>query len=325
MRLSKSLSCFIKYTCISFFLTVFLASQAQAGKAWGKGGKKKDGDTGSVVSNTAPTISGAPGASVTQDNLYVFRPTAADADGDSLTFSVQNRPLWASFDSGTGKLSGTPGNNHVGTYGSITIVVSDGSASASIGPFSIKVVDANDAPSISGTPPGDVAVGSPFSFRPSAADPDGDSLSFNIANRPSWASFDSSSGRLSGTPGAGDVGAYSDIRISVSDGIETAALSPFSLSVSDATDQTGSVALNWVAPTKRSDGTPLQPSELAGYTVSYGPAQGNYDNSIAIDDPFRTSLTITELPVGTYYFVLKARDTGGLESDYSGVVSKQTR
>src|SRR5580698_9499323 len=43
-----------------------------------------------------------------------------------LTFSVQNRPAWASFSAATGTLSGTPTASQTGTSSGIVISVSDG-------------------------------------------------------------------------------------------------------------------------------------------------------------------------------------------------------
>ena len=279
----------------------------------------------SEVSNSAPQIGGTPAGSVAEDSAYVFLPSASDADGDSLTFTISNRPAWASFNPGTGRLSGTPNNNHVGTYENITIAVSDGKSVAALAPFSIRVQNTNDAPTISGNPAGSVEAGNVYSFRPVASDPDGDSLVFSIQNRPGWASFNSSTGRLTGTPTASDVGTYSDIRISVSDGSVSAGLAAFSLTVSSSAPQTGSVSLSWVAPTTRSDGTPLSMSEIAGYTLYYGSSAGNYSNSIQIDDPFTTSVTMADLPVGTYYFVMTTRDVDGQESGYSTAAQRQVQ
>jgi hypothetical protein len=182
----------------------------------------------------------------------------------------------------------------------------------------------NSAPVISGVPAETVAQGSSYVFQPTASDPDGDRLSFRIRNLPAWASFNSSTGRLSGTPGAGDAGSYSNIRIRVSDGTAITSLPAFDISVGSATGG-GSVSLSWLAPTSRSDGTPIAPSELSGYTVHYGSASGSYTNLIAIDDPFTTSVTVTDLPVGTYYFALTAEDSNGQKSNYSGVVTRQVR
>ena len=71
-------------------------------------------------------ISGIPPTKILQDTVYNFTPDATDADGDTLTFSIVNKPSWAFFDTATGILSGTPGNNDVGVTNSIIINVSDG-------------------------------------------------------------------------------------------------------------------------------------------------------------------------------------------------------
>lgn len=183
------------------------------------------------AANRAPTISGSPDGYVLAGERYVFKPTAYDANGDRLTFSVVNKPRWASFDAASGRLSGTPASSAAGTYTDIKIRVSDGKTSDVVGPFSIVVRSANRAPRISGTPATSAVVGQAWSFRPTATDPDGNVLKFSIVNRPAWATFSASTGRLSGTPTATSAGVYVGIRISVSDGKSTVALAPFAIEV----------------------------------------------------------------------------------------------
>src|SRR5829696_6368373 len=64
----------------------------------------------------------------------------------------------------------------------------------------------NAAPQISGAPLDEAVVERTFSFQPSASDSDGDALRFTISSKPSWASFSSDTGRLSGTPQKADIG-----------------------------------------------------------------------------------------------------------------------
>jgi Putative Ig domain len=184
------------------------------------------------AANRAPMISGSPDASVLAGERYVFRPRAHDADGDRLHFSVLNKPRWASFDPSTGRLSGTPGNGAGGTFSNIRIRVSDGRKSDALEPFSIVVRASNRAPRISGRPPASVVAGRTYTFRPSASDPDGNRLFFRIVNRPAWATFSASTGRLTGVPSASAAGEYVGVRISVSDGRSTTWLAPFSVVVS---------------------------------------------------------------------------------------------
>lgn len=182
--------------------------------------------------NSPPSIGGSPAQTITEGMTYSFQPTASDPDGDTLVFGVTNPPGWAAFDSATGRLWGTPATQDVGTYSNIVIDVSDGTASAQLGPFSISVMSApNSPPAISGTPPPAVSVGAAYTFVPTASDPDGDALVFSVVNMPPWARFDTATGGLSGTPGAGDVGVYSGVGISVSDGTASASLGAFSITV----------------------------------------------------------------------------------------------
>ncbi len=272
--------------------------------------------------NAAPNISGTPATTVEVGSAYSFTPTASDPDGDPLTFSISGQPAWAAFDAATGTLSGAPAATDVGDYGGIVISVSDGQATTSLAPFAISVTDTtgNTPPVISGSPAPTVEVGAAYSFTPTASDPDGDPLVFSIENSPAWADFDTVSGTLSGTPSAGDENVYSDIVIRVSDGELVTALAPFSIEVIPADAGTGSVTLNWTAPTQNEDGSALD--DLAGYVVYWGTSPGNYPNSVRIDNPSVVTYTVDALSRGTYYFVMTAFNAADVESRYSGVATK---
>lgn len=101
----------------------------------------KDPTTDTGTTNSTPTISGAPFLNVKIGATYSFTPTASDADGDSLTFSIENMPTWASFTASTGTLSGTPTFGDIRNYSNIIISVSDGTASASLSAYAIEVTD----------------------------------------------------------------------------------------------------------------------------------------------------------------------------------------
>jgi hypothetical protein len=206
------------------------------------------------VANAPPVISGTPAPAVTAGNAYSFQPTASDPDGDALTFSITNLPSWATFETTTGLLTGTPTESDVGNHDDIVIGVSDGRASAQLPAFSI-VVNAvpNGPPVISGTPPTAVTVGTAYSFEPTASDPDSDALTFDITNRPSWATFNGSTGRLSGTPTSANVGTFANIVIGVSDGTATASLPAFSIVVDAAPN--GAPVISGTPPTSVTAGT----------------------------------------------------------------------
>jgi hypothetical protein len=76
-----------------------------------------------------------------------------------MTFSVTNKPAWATFSIVTGLLSGTPGAVNIGTYSNILISASDGTARAALPAFSVSVVrPPSAAATLSQKHPGDVGL-----------------------------------------------------------------------------------------------------------------------------------------------------------------------
>jgi hypothetical protein len=204
-------------------------------------------------------------------------------------------------------------------FGNIMISVSDGQATAQLSAFSIAVSQPpNRAPTISGAPSTAVVPGTQYTFTPTASDPDGDTLTFSIANRPTWASFNAATGQLQGTPVAGDVGTTTGVVITVSDGTLTAALPAFTITVQAVA--TGSATLSWTPPTLNTDGSPL--TNLSGYKIYWGSALGTYPNSVTLSNPGLTSYVVDNLVPGTYYFVATALNSVGVESTFSSAASK---
>jgi len=192
-------------------------------------------------------------------------------------------------------------------------------AQASSLPSGQSTVHPSDAaPQISGTPGTEVAVGQSYSFTPKASDANGDSLTFSISGKPTWASFNTATGQLSGTPGAADVGSHEDIEISVSDGQDTVKLAQFAINVVQQSN--GSVTLAWMPPTENTDGSPL--TALNGYKIHYGTQSGQYTATVTVSNGGVTRYVIESLSPGTYYFAITAVATSGAESDLSGEASK---
>ena len=269
--------------------------------------------------NLPPTISGNPVTTATVGTAYSWGPTASDPDGGTLTYSIANKPAWATFSTTTGRLTGTP--TAAGSFASIGISVSDGSASASLPAFAITVSAAaptNRPPTISGTPTTSVLTGAAYAFQPTASDPDGNTLTFSIANRPAWAAFDAATGRLSGNPTAANVGTTTGIVISVSDGTASASLAAFSVAVQAVAN--GSATLSWQPPTTNTNGSAL--TNLAGYKIYWGTSPGNYSSSTTVMNPGLTSYVVGSLTPNTYYFAVTALNGSGTESTFSNSATK---
>lgn len=99
--------------------------------------------------NQAPTISATPASQVQVGAAYSLVPRAQDAEGDTLAFTIQNKPSWAVFNTANGQLSGTPSAQDIGATNGVVISVSDGRSSASLPAFSITVAQAGTS-----VPPG---------------------------------------------------------------------------------------------------------------------------------------------------------------------------
>lgn len=83
------------------------------------------------------------------------------------------------------------------------------------------------------------------------------------------------------------------------------------------------VTLNWMAPTRRVDGTPL--TGLAGYEIHYGRMPGTYDYHVRIDNPGLSRYVLGNLSPGDWYFSMTAFDRDGTESGYSNEVIKRVQ
>ena len=276
--------------------------------------------TSTPVSAAILAITGTPATTIAANSNYSFTPAVTGAGDGALSFSISNRPVWATFNQSSGQLSGQPGNADTGAHNNIGISVSNGKASATLPAFSIQVTAAtqtgNAPPTISGTPSTTVAAGSAYTFTPTANDTDRDILTYAITNKPSWMSFSTSTGQLSGTPSVANAGNYANIQISVSDGKAGTALPAFSIAVTQTGN--GSVALSWTPPTQNTDGSSL--SGLLGYHIHYGSTASALNQVVDVSDPSATTFNVQGLSSGTYFFTLSAY-TAGAESTQTGTVS----
>jgi len=179
--------------------------------------------------------------------------------------------------------------------------------------------DGNAAPSIGNVGEEYARIGETYAFQPAATDPDGDGLRYSATNLPPWASIDPETGRITGTPGAGDEGAYESIVITVADSRRRAETAPFTITVV-GDPGTGVATLRWDSPPSKLDGSPLD--DLAGYRILYGRSADDLDQSVLINDPAVTSYEFTSLAKGIWYFAVVAVNSGGLEGPPTVIATK---
>ena len=255
------------------------------------------------------TISGTPAASVTAGSAFTFTPTVSGANGKTVSFQIANKPSWMGFSSMHGTVTGTPTAANVGTTAAITIQCTTGTQWASLKPFTLKILAAGASPAadtvtIAGTPATSVTAGSSYKFQPTAKDSAGKTLSYSVQHAPSWASFSVASGLLSGTRAtSAQTGVYSGIVISASDGTASSALPAFTISVNSLAAATGSATLDWVDPTKNTDGTPL--TNMAGVKIYYGTSASNLTQEVTVQ--WRGAVDVHDLESDGRHLVLRCR------------------
>ena len=139
--------------------------------------------------NDAPVITGAPATTVAEEDAYSFTPTVTDDIGDTQTFSITNKPSWATFNTLTGALTGTPSRTDAADYAGIVIIVTDNASTIGTLPtFTITVTNSNEAP-VADAQTLILEEDSELSIILSAEDPDGDELTYAIVTEPEHGSL----------------------------------------------------------------------------------------------------------------------------------------
>jgi hypothetical protein len=86
-----------------------------------------------------------------------------------------------------------------------------------------------------------------------------------------------------------------------------------------AAPPTGVATLSWSPPTKNTNGTPVV--ALAGYHVYYGNLASALTKSVAVSGGNTSSLEISGLPSGTWYFAVAADASDGTQGPQSVIGS----
>lgn len=187
-----------------------------------------------IVPNRAPGIFTPSNQTAAEGALLSFTASGSDPDGDALTWSAANFwPAGASIAPATGVFTWTPAFNQAGSYTGLSLKATDpfgGSMSTS---FDVTVTNTNRAPIVDPIIDQYTIAGQLLTVTPSGHDPDGDALTWSGNHLPSGATVAPSSGVLSWTPGAGQVGTYPGVELVASDGV-LGGLASFAITVGTA-------------------------------------------------------------------------------------------
>ncbi len=177
------------------------------------------------VVNDAP-VAKAQTVQTDEDTAVTITLTAADDDGDTLTYSVVtgSGPTNGTLSGTAPNLTYTPNKDFNGSD-SFTFKANDGNDDSAVVTVIILVTAVNDAPEIAGSNPVTVVVSEdgspiPFTLTLSASDVDSATLSWSVSSNPDHGSAGVTNGVVGYSPEANFFGSDS-FKVSVSDGTLT--------------------------------------------------------------------------------------------------------
>lgn len=175
------------------------------------------GDSEYVAVNHPPAIEEITDQQLSPGLAFSYQVNASDPDGDVLVYALSISPEGMAIDAATGIITWTPASSNIGNN-SVMVVVSDGiGGEATESFFAVVGGSTNQAPVVDPVLDLPAQLNQLFTYKISASDSDGDSLTYNLVTSPAGMVIDSATGLISWSPTTNDLG-YNDVTVSVNDG-----------------------------------------------------------------------------------------------------------
>ncbi|WP_299073862.1 Ig-like domain-containing protein [uncultured Paraglaciecola sp.] len=257
--------------------------------------------------NVAPIISGSPLTSVLEGASYSFTPTVFDADaGDTTTFSITNKPSWASFSTATGALTGTPSKTDAGEYSGIVISVTDSArASASLTAFTISVINTNQTP-VANDQTLTLDEDSMLTVTLTGTDADNDELTYVISTPPAQGTLVQSSGNSWIYTPAPNVNGTDSFTYKIHDGSDHSDPATISLTINPINDE----------PIAQNDSFILDYREDGRYALDVLVNDSDVENDELVIMNANSSFGDTTIESGELFFQLQGAFEGEIELQY---------
>jgi Bacterial Ig domain/Putative Ig domain len=246
-----------------------------------------------AVTDAAPVLGILTNLTVPELSPAGFTASAADPEGDPLTFSLVGAPAGAQIGSGTGIFSWIPTEAQGPGSFTFRVRVTETASPALFDerPITITVTEVNAAPTLTlPALPAHLGAGTPFGFSATASDPDlpANTLAFSLSGAPAGASMGSANGVFSWTPSAAQAGITYTFAVVVTDDGTPARAAQQSVTITvDAAAPTATLLVS-AAPDRSN------PQSLGGRTLSrlvyifVGPSAAVTRARFWLDDPTRT-------------------------------------
>ncbi len=182
------------------------------------------------VASEPPSLSYIGNKVAVVDTPFQLTLQATDLDQQPLTFTATGLPDGATIVPsaiyGQASVSWVPTADEVGDYGVTFVVTNTGNGNPALvasdqQTIHLVVRTSNQAPVLQNPGNQTVAEGQPLTVTLAATDPDGDSLTYSVANAPPGSTFDPQHGILTWTPNLFEAGTYPSVVFGASDGNQT--------------------------------------------------------------------------------------------------------
>ena len=139
---------------------------------------------------------------VTLNDAYQYDVNALDADGDVLSYSLEQGPDGATIDAATGEFGWTPDPSQTPGLYDVVVVVTDGAGGTDTQTFLIQVSQGNLPPTLAAIEDQTIDEDAELSVTATATDPDTPSqmILFSLSVSPSRASINPETGEIAWTP-----------------------------------------------------------------------------------------------------------------------------
>ncbi len=260
-----------------------------------------------------PAIRSIPPTEAVIGRAYLYTVDASDAEGDPLVYTLLAAPAGMSIVETTGEISWTPAVGQLGQQ-EVVIQVADGVGGASTQAYAIRVRAGalNLPPRITSTSPRFGAVGSLYDYAFTATDPESTAIAYRLGQGPEGMTVDASTGQVTWTPTAGQVG-KTVVTLIATDAGGASSIESFEF---DVLARNNAPTIDSMAPAEVAAGAEFRYDVLASdadndqlqFTLTSAPAG-------ATIDPFGRITWPTSLPLlGAHDFQVKVADPRGGEA-----------
>ncbi|QEL14866.1 fibro-slime domain-containing protein [Limnoglobus roseus] len=267
--------------------------------------------------NRAPAFRSVPTVRIATGEGYAYSPVVFDPDGDALDFAGSTLPVGFSLDATTGAVGATGLAD--GKY-AVHLVAIDGHGGVAEQTFTLSVGQpATSAVAITSVPPDAAVVGRQVVYLPRATSAAGLPLAYALTDPPAGVGFDTTTGQITWTPTADQVGTQPFV-LTASDGVASAAQT-FVISVQPAVANRPPVITSRpprLATQEEAYAYPLTASDPDGDGVTFSLSAATLGLGFTLDPVTDTVHWAPTTQLGTYRVDVTATDSPG------GAVGRQS-